>query len=387
MWDVIVVGLGAMGSATTYQLSKRGLRVLGFDTHRPPHSEGSSHGHTRLTRRAIGEGPGYTPLALRSHAIWRELEAATGCELLTVTGGLVISSPTPARNDHAEDFFGNTLRAAREYGIAHDILDRTDMQRRYPQFALAEDEYAYFEPGAGFVCPERCIEVQLKLARQFGATLRTGDTLLGFETGDGGVTVRTESGTYTAERLVLTAGARLPELLGTVADNWFRVTRQVLYWFEPAHDAPSYAPEDFPVFIWESQRAAHSLYGFPALDRPAGGVKIASGNYLDSTTPDSIDRVVSEAEIRRMYEQNVAPCFPTLSSNCIQTATCMYTVTPDTRFVIDTHPESEHILLVSPCSGHGFKHSAAIGEAVAQRLVDGRSDIDLDSFALDGRFA
>lgn len=386
MWDVIVAGLGAMGSATTYQLSKRGQRVLGLDAFHPPHTRGSSHGHSRLTRQAIGEGMGYTPLALRSHAIWRELEAQTGQSLLTVTGGLVISSPAPADNHHAEDFFGNTVRAARDHGIDYRILDRADMRRRYPQFDLAADEYAYFEPGAGYVRPERCIATQLQLAEQQGATLQMGDPLLDFESSPDGVVVHADSGRYTAKQLVLCLGARLPDRLGPWARPFLRVTRQVLYWFEPARGAPSFAPERFPVFIWESQRAEHSLYGFPALDGPGSGVKIASGNYLETTTADSINREVSEAEIQHMYTQNIAPCFPTLSRRCVQTATCMYTVTPDTRFIIDAHPDDTRILLVSPCSGHGFKHSAALGEAVAEQLIDGDSRISLASFSLAGRF-
>lgn len=213
-----------------------------------------------------------------------------------------------------------------------------------------------------------------------------GDPLLDFESSPDGVVVHADSGRYTAKQLVLCLGARLPDRLGPWARPFLRVTRQVLYWFEPARGAPSFAPERFPVFIWESQRAEHSLYGFPALDGPGSGVKIASGNYLETTTADSINREVSEAEIQHMYTQNIAPCFPTLSRRCVQTATCMYTVTPDTRFIIDAHPDDARILLVSPCSGHGFKHSAALGEAVAEQLIDGDSRISLASFSLAGRF-
>lgn len=382
MWDVIVVGLGAMGAATSLQLAKAGQRVLGLDALHPPHDRGSSHGQTRITRLAIGEGEGYTPLAIRTQALWRELEQATGRSLFTQTGGLVISGPERIGNDHTGDFFGNTLSAAESYGIRHEVLDCKAMRVRYPQFRLAADEYAYFEPEAGYARPETIIEVQLRQAQSYGACLHRGERVVGFEGNDRCVSLRTDAGSYSARHLVLSVGPWLPELLGQTLQRCLRVTRQVLYWFAPEPWAPSFDPRDCPVFIWESQRAAHSLYGFPVVDGADGSVKIASGNYLKSVTPDSIDRKVSDLEIDWMYEQVVAPCLPSLSRNCTRTATCMYTVTPDARFIIDQHPHSPCVTVLSACSGHGFKHSAALGEAVAQKIVQGWSEIDLGGFSL-----
>ena len=153
-FDAIVLGLGAMGSSAVYQLAKRGSRVLGLDQYSPPHDRGSSHGETRITRLAIGEGAHYSPLALRSHEVWREIERKTGASLLTQIGCLVISSPAKTSFTHVEGFFQNTVAAAREHGIVHELLDAKEIRRRYPAFRIGNDELGYFEKDAGFLRPE-----------------------------------------------------------------------------------------------------------------------------------------------------------------------------------------------------------------------------------------
>lgn len=377
----IVAGLGAMGAATAYQLARAGVSVLGIDRFTPPHAQGSTHGDTRVTRQAIGEGPQYSPLALRAHEIWRDIEAATGRDLLHADGALIISSPSRSGASNVADFFGNTLRAARQYDIAHEILDAAEIRRRFPQFAVGDDQVGYWEPGAGYLRPEACVEAQLQLAQAHGATLHTGETILGFEPHGEGVRVRTDRGEYTAEKLVLTLGPWLTDLLDPALSAHYTVMRQILYWFAPKGPISPFEPGRFPVFIWEPPGASRAIYGFPAIDGAHGGIKVASGQYADSTTAQSIERRVDPAEIRWMYEHLVAPCFPGISDQCLRTATCMYTVTPDFGFVFDTHPQTDAVMIASPCSGHGFKHSAAIGEALAQWAIDGRSRIDLGGFS------
>ena len=184
--DAIVLGLGAMGSAALYQLAKRGGKVLGIDRYSPPHALGSSHGDTRITRQAIGEGEQYTPLVLRSNEIWREIEGRTAAALLTVTGGLVISSAAPRALCHVPGFFDNTVAAARKFGIEHELLDAAQVRARFPQFAVRDNEFAYFEPGAGFLRPETCLAAQLSLAEVHGAAIRREEQVLRFsETGSG----------------------------------------------------------------------------------------------------------------------------------------------------------------------------------------------------------
>jgi sarcosine oxidase len=380
-YDVVVLGLGAMGSAAAWQLAKRGRRVLGIDRFSPPHAHGSSHGETRITRLAIGEGPHYSPLAQRSHEIWREIESATGEDLLTVTGGLIISSPSRTAKLHVDDFFANTLAAAKLYRIAHEVLETEEIRRRYPQFRVRDGEIGYFEAGAGFLRPERCIAAQLRLAKSLGAEIRTGETVLRFEAGSDAVVIHTEQQIVRAKKLIISAGPWLPKLIGEGYAGAFRILRQVLFWFGVG-DVEPYLPDNCPVYIWELQGPKQAIYGFPAIDGPSGGIKVASQQYEQSTTPDTINREVSPGEIAAMYRDNVAPFLAGVTSNCIKAVTCLYTQTPDSGFVICPHPESDRVIIASPCSGHGFKHSAAIGEALAELVTDGHSRFDLSAFSL-----
>jgi sarcosine oxidase len=381
-FETIVLGLGAMGSAAACHLARRGNRVLGIDRFSPPHAFGSTHGDTRITRLAIGEGEQYTPLALRSHELWRDLERETGASLMTCNGGLVISSAAKTSINHVENFFANTVAAARRFGIAHERLDASAIRRRFPAFNIADDEYGYFEPSAGFVRPEACVAAHLAVAQSLGATLRRGEIVRGFDIWDGAVTVTTDEGAYLADRLIVTAGAWLPDLVGPEISRHFTIYRQTLFWFDVAGSLTPYLPENFPIFIWELQDRKQGIYGFPAIDGASGGLKIGAEHYEATTSAEAIDRSVTQSEIDLMRERFVAPFLPGLGNRCVRSAVCLYTVTPDFGFVIDRHPASERVLIVSPCSGHGFKHSAAIGEALAQIVVDGESRLDLSSFRL-----
>ena len=384
-FDTIVLGLGAMGSATAFQLSRRGKRVLGIDRFSPPHVHGSTHGDTRITRLGIGEGPQYTPLAMRSHQIWRRLERETGRTLLTTNGGLVLSSKARTSQCHTDDFFANTVAAANKYDIPHELLDADQIRRRFARFNVADDESGYYEPSAGFVRPEECVRAQLDLAAHHGALLHRGERATAFDANGAGVTVTTDRDTYAAEALIITAGPWLPELVSPLVARHLTVHRQVLCWFDIDGPVTPFLPENFPVFIWELQGRSQGIYGFPAIDGARGGLKVATENYDEATTPELADRTVSGTETRAIYDDYVAPYVSGLSSKCVKAATCLYTVTPDFGFVIDTLPGAERVIVASPCSGHGFKHSAAIGEALAERVTDGTSQLDLGAFAL-GRF-
>jgi sarcosine oxidase len=364
-FDAIVVGLGAMGSATAYQLARRGKRVLGIDRHSPPHAEGSHCGETRITRKAIGEGAMYVPLVLRAYEIWREIEAATGESLLQVTGGLWISSARRQSEVHVANFFENTIAAARRFGIAHERLDAAAIRRRFPVFKVGGDEHGYYEPDAGFLRPEACVRAQLALAQEGGADLRRDERVASITQSRGEVTVATDRGEYTASQVVLSAGAGALGLLPTEIARFLTVSRQVLYWFE------STGHEGLPVWIWELQERKHGIYGFP----PLGG--------LTKISTESFSREIAPQE---MYESLVAPHLDGVKAPCVKTMHCLYTTTPDFHFLIDRHPSMDRVIVASPCSGHGFKHSAAIGEALAQWIVDGKPAFDLSPFRLD-RFA
>jgi sarcosine oxidase len=385
-YDAIVLGLGAVGSAAAYQLARRGSRTLGIDQFSPPHDQGSTHGDTRITRQAIGEGAHYTPLALRSYELFREVERETGADLLTTCGGLIISSDRVTTDTHVRGFFDNTLATARAYDIAHELLDASEIRRRFPQFLVRDDELAYYEPLAGFLRPEACVDAQLLLAGRHGAELHRGERALSYRRDGGSIELTTDQSTYSAERLVISAGPWLPALIDPPYRRLFAIRRQVLHWFDVGDATERFEPGRFPIFIWQFEGDRPGCYGFPAVDGPGGGIKIATEQYETTTTPDAVDRSVSVAETREMYERCVAPRLADVRSACIRSVTCLYTCTRDSGFVIDADPMDERVIIASPCSGHGFKHSAAVGEAIAELICDGRAHLDLNEFRLD-RFA
>jgi sarcosine oxidase len=386
-FQTIVIGLGAMGSATTYQLAKRGIKVLGIDQFSPPHTYGSSHGDTRITRQAIGEGAEYVPLVLRSYEIWEEVERETGKKVLTVTGGLIMTGVEGVMR-HGSNFFNQTVASAEKYGIAHHLLDADEIRMEFPQFQLQGNEKGYFEEKAGYLRPELCVEAQLELAQRHGATLAFEEKVLVFSVNNKDqVVIKTDRGEYEAEKIILSAGPWVAQLLGEKYSQYFTVYRQVLYWFDVAGSISQFEAPNFPVWIWEFGTTVEDLmYGFPAIDGPHGGVKVAFEQYKRTTTPDTVSREVSKQEVEETYKRYIQPHFVGLSEKCVKAVTCLYTVTPDHHFVIDQHPDYPQVMIASPCSGHGFKHSAAIGEVLAQLVTEGHSEIDVSRFSFQ-RFA
>ena len=386
-FDTIAIGLGAVGSATLYQLARRGAKVLGLDQYAPPHSLGSSHGQTRITRLAVGEGDEYVPLVRRSHEIWRELEAATGQSIYTRTHGLVLGprDGAPVHQGRRHDFVHSTIDIARRHGIDHEVLDHADLRRRYPQFQLHDHEFAYWERDAGFVRPEAAINVQLQQAQVHGATVQTGVRVTGLAREGGHLRVDTTQGAYRAEQVVLAAGPWLPGLLGQALQHaWapkLAVYRQVMFWFDVGAAAPSFEPAAFPVFIWTFRDGLDdSIYGFPIAEAGTSAFKIATAQYLETTSPDTVDRTVADAEKDSMLQRHVLPRFQAPGAHCTDARACLYTVTPDHGFVIDQLPGWPGVHVASACSGHGFKHSAAVGEALAQQVLDLPERLDLRPF-------
>ncbi len=383
--DVIVVGLGAFGAATLARLARRGARAIGIDRHHPPHDQGSSHGETRITRLAVGEGEAYVPLVRRSHALWREMEQETGRRLMLQVGGLIFGPGDSGASLHGRQaFVRRTIEVAESSGIAHEVLDAAGIEARFPQFALRGDEFGYYEPEAGMLFPEACVAAQLELAARDGATIRTGETVHQIMGAGSGVTVSTDTGSYAAGEVVLAVGAWLPGMLqGTLAAR-ARVCRQALHWFAP-DDPIAYAPGRFPVFIWmHGKRDTDHFYGFPMLPGSAG-IKLATEQYVDETTAEAVERAVSPAELAAMHATHVAGRLHGVSGRVTRGSACLYTVTPDSGFIVDRAPGQAHVHVVSACSGHGFKHSAALGEAIAATVL-GETVSHLAPFSL-ARFA
>jgi sarcosine oxidase len=377
--DALVVGLGAMGSAVAFQLARRGLRVVGIDRFTPPHDRGSTHGDTRITRIAIGEGAEYVPLVRRSHELWREIEGATGSALLHQVGGLVIG-------DRDDRFLANTQETAMLHGVEHENLAEGELAARFPMFRVPGGTGAYLEPAAGYVRAEAAVAAQLSLARRAGARLRLREKVRSWTASASGVAVETDTGVLEARELVLCAGPWITQLLPE-ATPLFAVYPQLLHWFpiRRGYDAL----RAMPIFIWEMDGArdefthlAAGFFGFPAIDGLGGGVKLLTERYDATADPDQrSDEGMADAaaELHRSY---LARYFPWVGTDPLRSVSCLYTNARGCRFMIGPHPEHRNVTIVAACSGHGFKHSPAIGEAVAQVIVDGRSEIDLAPFAI-----
>ncbi len=351
-----------MGSAAVYHLAKRGARVLGIDRFHPPHAFGSSHGQTRIIREAYFEHPAYVPLVQRAYVLWDELAPQTGTQLFMQTGGLMIGAPQSA-------VVAGARLSAETHRLPFEVLSAEEIHRRFPALRPAEEMIGILEPRAGILFPEKCIAAHLDHAT--GAELNFHEQVARWEIQGGEVQVVTDKDTYACSHLVLSAGSWLKQL---VPELPLVVERQVLFWFGSS-DPGLFQPHRCPIHLWEHSPDKY-FYGFPDV---GNGVKVAGHHEGEITDPDKINRTVSPQEIKGM-QQLVLPFVPALTGPCIESVVCMYTNTPDGHFLIDRHPAQPQVLLVSPCSGHGFKFSAAIGEVVADLVRDGRSRFDLSLF-------
>lgn len=379
-YDVIIVGLGAMGSAALYQTVKRGVTVLGIDRFTPPHTKGSSHGDTRVTRQAIGEGEMYMPFIKRSNEIWEELEAEIGRDLYLKTGGLIIAPKEGGAQFHASgDFVERTARIAQAHHIEHEVLNAEAVQSRHPNLILRPQDHAYYEPASGVLRPELCIQAQLDQAVKQGAIIHNNEEVLDYTATDESVTVRTDKATYTADKIILSAGAWMLDLISEQHRKAIEVYRQVIYWFE-AEDITVFHEDNFPFAIWIGDTLEDFFTVFPTPKDGIQGVKVLTEQYHTTTHPSELDRVVTSEEVNHFYRTLTKPRLKGVTDKLFHADVCMYTVTPDEHFVIDFHPESERVIIASPCSGHGFKHSSAIGEALAELAIDGQTKFDISTF-------
>ena len=369
LFDVVVSGLGAMGSAAVHQLARRGERVLGLERFTPGHDHGSSHGATRIIRLGYFEHPSYVPLLRRAYQLWRELEADAGRQLLHVTGIAEIGSPASA-------LVQGTLAAAQLHGLPHDVLSAPELMRRFPAFRLPPDFVAVLQRDGGFLDVEPAIEAQIALATAAGAEIRCRETVRAIEPHADCVRIVTDRGAVEAGAVIVAAGPWTKSLLPELAAP-LRVTREVVGWFEPA-DAAQFAAGRFPVFIIESRHGMH--YGIPP--HGGAGIKVAKHHHRNQAVdPDSYDRTVStddEALIRAALADHI----PAANGRLIAAKTCLYTMTPDGDFVIDRLPSSPNVIVASPCSGHGFKFAPVIGEILADLATTGATRHDIARFRL-----
>lgn len=359
-YDVIVIGLGGMGSAAAYRLAQRGRRVLGIDRFAPVHNLGSSHGGSRITRQAYFEDPAYVPLLLRAHELWAGIERDSGRKIFTRCGGIMLGGPESRT-------VSGSLASAREWDLPHELLDAAEIRRRFPTMRPEDHEIALYEENAGFVVPESSVAAHLQLAARAGAELHHEEKVLSWRETSTGVRVGTSQNFYTADRLVVCPGAWAPGLLAELGIG-FTVERQVQYWFAPSGGAEPFRAERHPIYVWEDGNG-RQFYGFPSHD-DAGSVKVAFFRGGRACTPDTIDRTVRPEEVGEIAEF-VGRKMPALPGTFRRGATCMYTNTPDEHFVIARHPAHERVVVACGFSGHGFKFVPVVGEILADLVVDG----------------
>ncbi len=371
-YDAIVVGLGAMGSATLFHLARRGLRVLGLEQFSEGHQLGSSHGDSRIIRETYFEHPLYVPLVRRAHELWRELEGESGASLMKITGGLMIGPSDGV-------VVSGTLRSAHEHELPHEVLTPAQVHERFPAFQLAPNLVAVLDPRAGYLDPEACNKAHLRAARAAGAETRFEEPVLEWNPDGEAVRIRTGAGSYAANRLVLAAGAWNTGLAPDLGLP-LTVERQSVFWLEPKGPSDTYEADLFPIYAHEYE-AGHICYGFPRLPR---GVKASVMHSGDTTRdPDSVERTVNDDEVKPLRAA-LRPVLPDLADAPVrERGVCLFTNTPDHDFIIDFHPLHRQVLISSPCSGHGFKFASAIGELQAELLTSGETGFDLSPFRID----
>ncbi|MDP9240816.1 MAG: N-methyl-L-tryptophan oxidase [Actinomycetota bacterium] len=364
-YDVIVVGLGGMGSAAARALAGRGARVLGLEQFGPAHALGASHGGSRIIRLAYFEHPSYVPLLRSAYDLWDRLEQDSGRALLTPSGGLFMGGGD-------SEIFAGTLRAAREHGLAHDVLDGAEIRRRYPVFAADDATMAVYEDIAGVLIPEAAVEAHLDLAARAGADLRFHTPVLSWAAGDDRVTVTTAEGTHRAAALVLTPGAWAPGLL-RLPELSLRVERRLQLWFAPGGAYDAFAA--VPLWMWERPDGLQ-FYGLPLRD---GLVKVALHNRGGVCDPDTVDRVVGEHEVAEVREV-LRPTVPALAGDLVRASVCTYTRSADDHFVVAAHSAHPQVAIACGFSGHGFKFAPVIGEALADLVLTGSSEHPIGLF-------
>jgi len=374
IFDVIVVGVGGMGSATCYELARRGQRVLGLERFDIGHSMGSSHGDTRMLRLGYFEGQSYVPMVLRAHQLWREIGKKIGEDLLTITGTLDIIEP-------GLDIVERGEASCKAYNLPYEVLNAQQIMERYPAFHLPHDYRGLFQPDGGYVKSEKAILAFTALAIDAGAEIHPREQVLSFEpTATGGVKVRTNARTYEAGRLVLSPGPWINKFVPALKPVT-QPYRQVFGWFRPL-EPELFKKGNFPSFTLKIPEGHY--YGFPLYGHP--GLKVGGPHHgREACDPDTLIR-----ENRPSDEQGMRDCLatylPAAMGTALQLKVCIYTMTPDEDFIIDLMPEAPQIVVASPCSGHGFKFASAMGEILADLAMDIKSPFDLSPFRIS-RFA
>ncbi len=359
-YDAIVIGVGGVGSATLYQLARRGLRVLGIDRFPPGHSRGSSHGECRAIRRAYFEHPDYVPLLSRAYELWRELNVETGLTLFHQTGILEIGLANGI-------LLPGIRQAANKHQLAIEELSATDVRRRFPGFRVPAGSEAIFEAEGGYLLVEECVKRHTELGTQLGAELAIGSPVKSWQSVRGDIHVHCDSESFIARHLVITAGAWASDLLGQLAIQ-LRVLRKHQHWYA-AQPGAYRQDRNSPVFFYETTDGC--FYGFPSLvsqNKPMVKIAEHTGGELVHD-PLECNREVDKAD-RRRVEKFIGENLPDMTCQPLRHEVCMYTMTDDEHFVVDRHPDNPNVVFAAGLSGHGFKFASVLGECLSDWVED-----------------
>ena len=361
-WDAIVVGCGAMGASTSYNLARRGLRVLTLERFGLNHEFGSSHGKTRIIRLAYYEDSRYVPLLRRAFDSWRELESKSGKALLELTGGLMIGKPEG-------ELVTGVLGSAKAHGIPHRVLTSSEVEDEFEAFTIGDDMCAVHEESAGILFPEECIRAFVDGAGEAGCEVRFGEKMNRWKSSESSIEIESSNGTLTTDRLILCAGAWNSSFLGNLLP--LQCERQVPFWFS-SDGQKCFTPQEMPVFIFEED-PKQFFYGIPDVGH---GTKVARTHGGEIGQPDKIRREVTNEDLAPV-KGFVDDRLPMLKGPPIASTTCLYTNTPDLNFAVGLHPDDPRVTVISACSGHGFKFASVLGEVAADFATERKTKYDL----------
>lgn len=370
-YDAIVIGVGGMGSATVYQLARRGLRVLGLEQFNIPHDQGSSHGVNRIIRLAYFEHPDYVPLLRRAFELWREIESVTGERLLIVTGSIDAGDAAVG-----EGIIENSLKSCKLHHLPHELLDAAELRRRFPGYVLPKGMAAVYQPDGGFILSERAIVSYVFAAQDLGAEVHGCEAVLDWQPKGDEFKVRTKRSEYRANHLVITAGPWASKLLPALGETALP-ERQAMLWSQPLK-SHYFRLGAFPVFNLMSPLG--HFYGFPVYSIP--GFKIGKFHHRsEEADPDQVDRAI-HPEDEEVLREAIRSYFPDANGPTISIKTCLFTNTPDGNFILDRLPGHHRIAVAAGFSGHGFKFSSVVGEIMADLVLEGACRFDLAMFQL-----
>jgi len=370
IFDCIVLGVGGFGSGAFYHLAKRGVKVLGIEQFHRGHDRGSSHGETRIIRKAYFEHPNYVPLAVRAYDGWRELEAETGETLMRLAGVLLAGPPEG-------EAVGGAKTSAQEHNLTLEELTPEEARSRFPELRFPGDLAVVFEPDAGFLHVEQCVRSHIRQAEALGGRLKTGEKVIEWKSDGKTVEVRTNRDRYQAARLVITAGPWSAEVLEEYSLP-LQVLRKSVFWHLLVPDSKKSASR-LPVFLYELAEGV--FYGLPGTS--GTNLKLAEHSGGKPVSDPGQARRDVDPEDQKKVETFCGQYVPAVTSPFESHTVCFYTMTPDGHFVIDRHPAYQNVVLGAGFSGHGFKFTGILGQALTDLVLDGTTALPVDFLSLE----